>query len=126
MITRQIADPSDRIEIRNAMVADERAAGATLVAPGELPWLATEDWLDDVVVTLLGKDVRLVWLNARGPGKGAFTRLIAGIEAANLRPVVIDPLSETDAILRRWGWVPRVVGRDVDRITLWRPRKQAR
>lgn len=86
------------------MTASEVARGYVPVPVGSVPWLPLDDWHATDLVTLDGKEVRIVAIVANNPHTGAFKRLLAGIEAAGLSPVVIAALPELEAILRRWRW----------------------
>jgi hypothetical protein len=107
----------------NVMRADEAAEGRQVVLPGEATWLPRADWDDDCVVSLDGNCVRLVCLQARRPGHGAFHRLLDALAAEGLQPVVVEPLGPLEATLQRWGWCSRTVGRGIYRQRHWtRPR----
>ena len=95
-------DAGARIE--EMMRDDERAAGRKVVVPGEAVWLSAEDWHPTVVVSVDGRDVRLVAILALRPGSGALTRTVAGIRSAGLRPVIVEPTREMRATCQRWGW----------------------
>lgn len=110
-----------RIGPVQAMQEDERALGFEPVKPGAVPWLLAEDWPDDIVVSVRGLEVRIVAIKAKQIGNGAFSRLIAGICYAGLTPIVVEPLFDMPAILRRWGWKPRVTGSGFAREESWRP-----
>ena len=58
---------------------------------------------------------------ARNPGHGAFRRLIAGITATKLTPLIIAPTRELQATLRRWGWKHRNRGYGLELEEIWRP-----
>lgn len=111
-----------RLGPAEAMREDERAAGFEPVTPGSVPWLSADDWPDDIVVSIKGRDVRVVAIKAKEPGKGAFTRLIARITCAGLTPHVVEPLFDMPAILERWGWTHTVMGAGMDRQEIWTPR----
>lgn len=87
-----------------AMRQDERDKGYRIVLPGDEPWLPKADWPENVCVSQTGNEVRIVAIFARNPGQGAFKRLITGIEAAGLTPVVVCPIFQMPKILKRWGW----------------------
>jgi hypothetical protein len=92
----------------------EESRGATLIAPGSVPWLSADDWPYDIVVSQLGKDVRIVAIYSPNPGQGAFSRLVTAIAKAGLRPVVVCPTNHMRAICERWGWKEQIVGSTFD------------
>jgi hypothetical protein len=103
--------------------------GYRLVPVGSVDWLPAEDWGKHDVVSTDGHEVRLVAISANRRHTGAFKRLLAGIEAAGMRPVVVCPLFEMKLILRGWGWRCREIGVEFDeREDQWRPprHRQAR
>lgn len=92
------------------------------VPVGSVPWLRAKDWHDHDCVSMNGDEVRIVAIAARHPRRGAFKRLLKSIEAAGLRPVVIAPLDEMQAILTKWGWRHIEVGHDYRTFeNQWRP-----
>lgn len=100
----------------------ERAKGHQIVVVGSVSWLPAKDWGPRDVVALDGDEVRIVAITANRRGTGAFRRLILGIEAAGLKPVVICPFETMRGILERWGWEQAEVGHDFDtRADEWRP-----
>lgn len=106
------------------MIDQEIAAGRQPIQPG-----ATEpfdfpaaDWTFPQVVSLDGREVRLVAILANAPGNGAFRRLIANIRAAGLAPVVIAPVGVVmPAIMERWGWRQTIIGSGWEVFDEWRP-----
>jgi len=105
------------------MRGNEAKAGRTIVKPGERPWLSADDWRHDVVVSIAGDRVRLIAIRALRPGTGALTRTIAGIIAAGLVPVIVEPTREMRETCRRWRWKMRRVGDSFDTFEeQWRPR----
>jgi len=102
--------------------------GFTIVPVGSVPWLPAKDWGRRDVVSTDGIEVRLVAITAKRPRQGAFRRLLAGIEAAGLRPVIVCPLPVMETIMIRWGWRCRQIGIEFDeREDQWRPpRREAR
>jgi hypothetical protein len=64
----------------------------------------------------------LVWKKSRVVRSRQRTPVRA-IEAAGLRPVVIEPMLQMENILKRWGWYRQVVGSGINRQTQWRPRR---
>lgn len=111
-----------RIGPVEAMRQDECAAGHRVVKPGDVPWLSVSDWPDDITVSVTNKqEVRIVAIRARGPGFGAFSRLIAAIKVHGLTPVVVEPLTHMTDILKRWGWQSTSVGSGFTAEEQWRP-----
>lgn len=112
------------LDMASIMKSDEIKAGRRVVKPGDEPWLPAEDWYSDVIVSVDGDTVRLVAIRARNPGHGAFRRLIAGIEAAGLKPCVLEPVPEMAATLKRWGWKHRRYGIGIEAEERWRPNRR--
>jgi hypothetical protein len=83
------------------------------------------DWSTDTVITRDGSRVRLVLLNARQPGRGAFTRLVYGIEKAGFIPVLVQPNQLLKDWCARHGWRSRDVGQGEDRHFIFYPRRDA-
>lgn len=83
---------------------------------------SSADWDEDTLITMDGKDVRLILTNALHPGTGALHRLVASIQAAGLNPVVLSPVGPTmPAIMKHWGWKMHTVGAGFHRSEEWRP-----
>lgn len=113
--------------IHELMRDNERKAGFTPLIPGDAPWLPAGDWHDTVVVSTDHRQVRLVAILAKRPGNGAFRRLVAGIVAAGLKPVVVEPTDEMRKTLRRWGWRGRWHGHGFETSEeRWTPTKAAK
>jgi hypothetical protein len=93
-----------------SMCQDEEAKGATIIPTGSVSWLPACDWPEDIVVTQLGKDIRIVAIYNPKRGNGAFSRLVTGIVKAGLRPVVVCPSHEMRDICKTWGWKEQIVG----------------
>ena len=110
-----------RIGPIEAMCEDERAAGFTPVKPGDVPWFSADDWPDDVVVSVKDREVRIVAIKAKERGKGALRRLIGAISYAGLTPIIVEPMFDMPAILKRWAWSKRVVGSGFQTEEQWRP-----
>lgn len=111
--------------IHEIMRQDVVSEGGVVVLPGSVSWMPAEDWAETDVIGRFGKEIRIIAIIARQPGTGAFRRLVAGIEEAGFRPVVVEPFAQMQAILRRWGWRARVVGKGVHRQEQWRPARRA-
>jgi hypothetical protein len=78
-------------EIGSNLRRFEIEQGFTLVIAGNAAWFDAEDWTGRTIISQDKRRVRLVALEARNPGHGAFTRLIAGIFEAGLTPVLVEP-----------------------------------
>jgi hypothetical protein len=85
-------------------------------------WLDWADWSTDTIITRDGPRVRLVLLNARRPGTGAMTRLVEGIEAAGLMPVMVEPNQRLAEWCLKRGWRERIIDHDPDRHRIFHPR----
>jgi hypothetical protein len=131
-VTRRRSDAEQVMAAFNRLMAgDDPAAmmreaevhkGYRLVPVGSVRWLSLEDWGANNVVSTDGHEVRLVAIGAKRPHTGAFKRLVAAIEAAGYRPVIVCPLFEMERIMRSWGWKRREVGVEFDeREEQWRP-----
>lgn len=82
-----------------------------------------DDWYKPPVITLLGNEIRIVAIWVREPRRGTFKRLLADIERAGLRPVVVEPIGDVmPALMRRWGWECRHVPYADDLVEEWRPK----
>ena len=105
------------------IVEGERARGFRVLRPDDTPWFLAADWAPKSIASVSGVLVRLVLLQARKPGSGAFTRTVAGLRAAGYRPAVIEPTREFAEMLARRGWIKRSVGNTLEtREKIWRPR----
>lgn len=103
----------DRMMIYLSMREQEEALGWRCVV--DAPWFIKDDWIGDPVVSIKGDEVRIVAILAKTPGAGAFGRLIDGILAAGLKPIVVEPVFMTmPAIMERWGWRRRNIGQDFE------------
>lgn len=103
----------------------ELMRGFQWVPVGSVPWLPLADWHDRDCVSLDGDEVRLVAIAARRPRSGAFKRLLAEIDAAGLKPVVVAPMGTMTAILERWGWEKTEIGSTfADYEEQWRPARR--
>jgi hypothetical protein len=120
-----LAGQTHPLGMAGVMLAEEVAAGRKPIQPGATePFVfSADDWEFPQVVSLDGREVRITAVLARRPGTGAFRRLLAAIQAAGLKPVVVEPVGVTmPAILARWGWRRTVVGHGFRRVEEWRPR----
>lgn len=110
------------LRMEDIMRADEVAAGRRVVKPGDEPWFPASEWHHTNVVSVEGNTVRIIAVWAINPGQGAFRRLIAAIEAAGLKPCIIEPTREMRATLKRWGWKGKRYGYDFNSEERWRQR----
>jgi hypothetical protein len=109
-----------RAELGERMRSTELEQGFTIV---DAQWIDWNDWMESTIITQDGKRIRLVALEAREPGKGAFTRLIAKIWKAGLIPVIVEPnRSLTDWCLRH-DYRCRRIGKGRFAHEVWYPRK---
>ncbi len=108
---------------RGILIEEERARGSTIIPLGATSPVSfsSEDWLPGVL-TRRGDEVRIVAIWARHPRSGAFRRLLASIDKAGLRPVVVAPIGDVmPQLMRRWKWRHSVAGHGVDAVHEWRP-----
>lgn len=98
----------------------EELADYRVVWPGDVPWFPVADWIGESCVVSIGpgRRVRLLMLLARKPGGGAFRRMIAGLQAEALVPVVVEPSPRLQRLLESWKWRSRRTSRG----TIWYPR----
>jgi hypothetical protein len=87
-------------------------------------WLNNDDWRE-IIATRDHRRVRLVLLDAKQPGTGAFTRLIAGITKAGLVPVIVEPNKTLTDWCVRHGYRMRIIGKGKDRHEVWYLRRSA-
>jgi len=90
----------------------------------DAPWLNKSDWRE-IVVSQDSRRIRLVLLDAMFPGKGAFTRLIAGIWEAGLTPVIVEPNQSLIDWCNRHDYRSKIVGKKQLRHEVWYPRRSA-
>ena len=88
------------------------------------PWLNRAEWRE-IIVSRHSRRIRLVLLDARYPGKGAFTRLIEGITKAGLVPVLVEPSQSLIDWCHRHDYRPRNVGKNCFKQEVWYPRRSA-
>ena len=104
--------PSARL-IRNR----EQFLGYQLV--NKAPWLNPHDWNEAIISRDKIGRVRIVLIDAVYPRSGAFTRLIAGIKAAGLVPVIVEPFEILEEWCKRHNWKRRTIGQGDNRQTIW-------
>jgi hypothetical protein len=119
----QVLIAADGKPMHEIMREEEASRGYQVVLPGYVSWLSLDDWHETIVVSLSGKEVRLIALFTETPGRGAFRRTVDGILKADLVPVIIAPTREMRETMIRWNWFPRHVGKGRDHEEQWRPRK---
>jgi hypothetical protein len=86
-------------------------------------WFDPADWHERSIVSQDGKRIRLVALQAREPGNGAFTRLIAKIFAAGLTPVLVEPNEMMENWCHRHNYRRKRIGQGEHRHEIWYPRR---
>lgn len=102
----------------------EESAGWRIVLPGDADWLPKRDWIEDVVVSQLKNEVRLVAIVARRPGHGALSRAITAMAKAGLKPIIVQPTGMALAILCRWGWKSTNIGDGFGSYRVWKPTQE--
>lgn len=101
------------------MLAGEAREGRQPIYPGMAPWLDPTDWHGWPVLAIADGELHIIAIwSAR---VGALTRLIAGGRSAGLSPVIVEPMGDMVAILDRWGWQSRTVGKGWHSREEWRP-----
>lgn len=104
-----------------AIKRGEISKGYEIVNPGQYRWFNCWEFYD-AILSKDGRAIRIVAVIAKNPGTGAFSRLVSGICAEGLKPVVVTPLPEMEAILRGWRWRGVVTpGSYSDREAQWWP-----
>lgn len=118
-----IGEPFTMTVAANAMADGEIRAGRWVLRPGDRYWFTVADWMRASVISIdpVLEEVRIVAVAASTPGRGAFRRLLQGIYAVRMRPVVVEPFNEMTEILQRWGWVCQLSGFGLEREECWRP-----
>ena len=107
--------------VADLIARNEISAGFRVVRPGEVAWLPIGDWEPGTCCSVTESGIaRLVLLHARESGKGAFARLLVGIDDAGLIPHVIEPTREFAAALKRNGWRERLVNTKDGRERVWK------
>lgn len=105
---------------------DETGKGGVLVPIGAVdPFTVSEfDWQPPHIISVRDGEARIIAINAKHRGEGAFRWLVGSIRRAGLTPVVVCPIGEImPAIMKKWGWVERVVGEGFDTKREWRAPK---
>ena len=96
-------------EIGNRLRGFELMMGHSIIS--EADWLNPLDWTRRTIVSQDRHRIRLVAMEARQPGTGAFTRLIDAIERAGLIPVLVEPNEQIVAWCKRhWYRKRRIRG----------------
>lgn len=122
-MVEQFVSSMDGRPMFEVMRADEEAAGGTIILPGEVSWLPSDEWDETITVSQRGKEIRLIAILAKTPNAGAFRRTVAGILNAGLVPVIVCPTSRMRNTMQRWNWFQRHVGSGWNHEEQWRPRK---
>ena len=112
-----------REEIGARMIASELEQGFTLVK--DAAWLDWHEWDEHTIITQDNKRVRLVALQAKNPGTGAFTRLIRKIFACNQHPVLVEPNQLLIDWCERHDFRSKRIGKGKYRHELWYPMRCA-
>jgi hypothetical protein len=112
-----------RDELRARMRNTEMAQGFTIVADAD--WLDWDDWTQWTIISQDTKRARLVALEAKNPGNGAFTRLIDAIWRAGLVPVLVEPNQLLIDWCHRHQFRKRTIGNKNYRHDIWYPKRCA-
>lgn len=107
-------------EIGERIRQTERMQGFVIV--NHAPWLDWDDWSDRSIFSTHLRRVRLVAIEAKKPGNGAFTRLIERIEACRLIPTLVEPNQSLIDWCKRHDYRERHMGKGQFRQTVWYPR----
>lgn len=99
--------------------------GATLIPLGANSPInfSTDDW-EHGIISRLGDEIRLVAIQAKQPGNGAFSRLVKHIQQQGFVPVVVEPIGEVmPAIMKKWEWQHKTATHNTERWRWeeWRP-----
>lgn len=121
-----VSELLDRVVAAGGIVAamreSEEGAGNRVVLPDSVPWLPSKDWGNHPIISIRGRDVRIVAICALNPWTGAFSRLIDGIIEAGMTPVIVAPMLMMPEILERWGgWFAVEIGEGWSHETHMRP-----
>ena len=114
---------NSRAEIGDRMRMCEVRQGFSILS--EAAWLDWNDWDRWTIISQDNKRVRLVALQAKHPGHGAFTRLIDGIFKSGLIPVLVEPNQILIDWCRRNQFRKRTIGRKEFRHDVWYPKRCA-
>lgn len=106
-----------------AMVADERARGFSVLPIDIVDWFTSKDWRADSVISVdkARREIRIIAVAAVDRRTGALSRMIRGIRDAGYTPVIIEPMLDMPAILAKWGWTRSTVGAGFHHEEQWRP-----
>jgi hypothetical protein len=75
----------------------------------QAPWFYPGEWNEAIISKDPKGRIRLVLLDARLPGNGAFTRLISEIQAYGLTPVIVEPIGSLAVWCKKHGWRKRII-----------------
>lgn len=117
-----LAQPLPQLSPMGAhMLECERREGREPITPDNYPaWLQLSDWSPWPVLSIANDELHIIAINAVGR-KGALRRLIDGAATAGLCAVIVEPMGAMPAILAKWGWQRRVVGKGFHAREEWRP-----
>lgn len=110
-----------REQLGDEMRADEIRQGFSIVSDAQ--WLDWNEWDAATIISQDTKRVRLVALQAKQQGKGAFTRLVNGIFRAGLVPVLVEPNQTLIDWCHRHDFRRRMIGRGQFRHEVWYPKR---
>ncbi len=101
-----------------------RKRGFTIIEPdaymGVLMAFTPQDWLPASFLAVKDKEVQIALIASRVPGSGAFSRLLARLDAQHYRVRVVAPLPKMAAILRCKGFKPQRFGSTFeDAMDIW-------
>lgn len=91
----------------------------------EAKWLDWNDWTRFSIFSQDSRRIRLVALEAKNPGHGAFTRLIDAIWKAGHVPVLVEPNQSLIDWCHRHQFRKRTVGKREFRHDVWYPKRCA-
>lgn len=125
VVVNMLAHPITRPHcsgICSVMLAGEEDCGRKAVWPHHkrLPkWFIPSDWACWPVLSYDKRELHIVAVYSAK--KGALRRLIDGAAKVGLSPVIVGPLGQMTAILKKWGWQETIVGEGWDARDEWRP-----
>jgi hypothetical protein len=114
---------SSREELGDKMRMAEVRQGFSIVT--EARWFNRDEWTPYTIVSQDKTRVRMVALEAKAPGNGAFTRLISGIWKSGLVPVLVEPNQTLVDWCHRHQFRKRTIGNKEYRHDIWYPRRCA-
>ena len=123
-IVNQFALGGRDLVLTSTIIAMETERGFVRVPVGSVEWLSPWIWHRNSVVTRDDDRVRLVLLEALRQREGAFTKLVADIQACGLIPVVVEPHDRLARKLEHWRWRHRRIGVGFTGENIWYPRHE--